>query len=398
MTVSLSHGTVRAAESPKTSEVKPKATFNHLRPTARIKTVEVQPGETFIVRIEQTCPGAFEYSFEPLAGDLPGTRGLTGPRALEPQDIKITHEERFGGYLIAVQAKAQPVACEGGEGLKPESFVVSVDQPDWNVAFEGGFTFSSLTSPVFALVPSADGQSKQVVSEPDKEDDVHLGAASFVSVFNERYRIGPVTPALSFGLGINKDNRAEYLLGLGLKFGDKASVIGGFAWGAISRLPNGVTTSSPVTNDNVLNNLGSQTVRRWFFGLSYSFLSSEAKGKLAKPFAEAAPAVPKPADGARALACAQIDASSSLSISIAAEAGESPFCFVRDEDFKWEVGGLAADSWLSVAPASGSAAKGTPVTLTIKAAANPAKEPRKASLTLAKDVPLTVSQQGSAAK
>src|SRR5260221_9050854 len=77
------------------------------------------------------------------------------------------------------------------------------------------------------------------------------------------------------------------MAGRGVRMGDKATVNFGRTWGSTSRLPNGVAVSDPVTDDNVLNNLGNRTVKRWFLGLSYSFI--DRKERLLKPFAEAPP-------------------------------------------------------------------------------------------------------------
>ena len=256
-----------------------KATFDHLKPDVRISRVTVTDGETFVVKITNTCPTAFKYTYAPLKHGKPSDLA-----ALSEELIKIPHDDQYGGYLIDVSRRADGTSCEGSEKLEDITFVVSVDQDDWNVSFEGGFTFSGLTSPVYSVVPGVNGGPKQLIEEPDKRDEVRLGAASFVQVFHDRLEWKGMKLSLAFGLGINGDNRAEYLLGGAVKFGDKASLIGGLAWGSVARLPNGVALG-PVTDDNVISNLGSQSVRSWFFGLSYSFVSTEAKGKLSKPFA-----------------------------------------------------------------------------------------------------------------
>jgi hypothetical protein len=163
-----------------------------------------------------------------------------------------------------------------------------VRQEGWNVSFSGGFTVSGLTSRVFSV--KTDNGVKKVFEEPDKQDHQKLGAASFVHLFHDGVAWKQLQPALAFGIGINSDNHAEYLLGAGLRFGDRATFNVGRVWGSVSRLPNGVTTDAPVTDDNVLNNLGTQVVSRWFVALTYSFI--DTKDRLLKPFAQEAAATP----------------------------------------------------------------------------------------------------------
>ena len=59
----------------------------------------------------------------------------------------------------------------------------------------------------------------------------------------------------------------------------------GVVWGAVSTLPKGVAVGDPVSDPNLLNNLGTQTDKKWFFALTYSFI--DTKDRLQKPFADA---------------------------------------------------------------------------------------------------------------
>jgi hypothetical protein len=277
----------------------PKVVFDHQSSTSQIKELNLRNGETFTVVIDRTCLDAFTYSFTAFER---GAEAQGGPeknlKDLDQKKIPIVYDGRYGGYLIRVEPKpgASPSACKGGENLGAAAFIVTIRQQEWNVSFSGGFTISNLTNPVFAIretkestgtAPNVTTTSvKRVVEEPDKQDRRRLGAASFVHLTHDSWDFGHgVQPGLAFGLGIGEDNRTEYLLGLALKLGDKATINFGRVWGAINRLPDGLDSSQPVTSDNVLNNLGSKTVAKWFFALSYSFIGG-AKDKLLKPFAD----------------------------------------------------------------------------------------------------------------
>ena len=276
------------------------ATFNHLEPTPKIFDLELNDRQTFTVRISNTCPDAFEYSFVGVerAPELQGA----AKKPLVDKDIDIPYDARFGGYAftIALKPGADPASvCESGDKLKSTSFIVSVRQSEWGLSFSGGFTISGLTNKVFAI--KTENGVKKVIEEPDKADERKLGAASFVHVFHDRAAWKGLQPALGFGLGISGDNKAEYLIGAGLRLGDKATLNLGWAWGSISRLPNGVTFDTPIADDNVLNNLGTQVVRRVFVGLSYSFI--DTKERLLKPFASdqktTTPAAATPESGSK---------------------------------------------------------------------------------------------------
>ena len=285
-----------AAAQASVDATKPNIVFNHLKDTAKIFDLDLEDGETFIVRIQSTCPDAFDY---PYVGLARGQVELQGEekKPLSDHDITVVYDDRYGGYVFSINPKAGVSAaekCLDGDQLKPGTFIVSVREQTWGMSFSGGFTFSGLTSPVFGL--RTESGVKKVIRETDKEDARKLGAASFVHVYHDALQWKDIRPALAFGLGINGDNRSEYFAGGGLRLGDKAAINGGVAFGSISRLPNGVTFETPVTDDNLLSNLGSRVVRRWFFALSFSFVDTQ--DRLKKPFATEAPvAAPAPAAG-----------------------------------------------------------------------------------------------------
>jgi hypothetical protein len=358
--------TALATDAPDAT-LKPKATFDHQNPSTRLRSIEVKAGETFIVRIEHTCPESFDYPFEPLPAPADQTKVLSAAQELPFRDIRITHDDQFGGYLVSVSKKAAPEGkCGLGDlvdKLQPQSFVVTVVRADWNVALEGGFTFSGLTNPVYAV-----DTDKLVVEEPSKEDAVRLGAASFVSLFHDRLNYRGVRPSLAFGLGITTDSQAEYLLGLGVRFGDKASLIGGAAWGPVARLPNGVTIGTANPPDNMLANLGSQSVRSWFFALTYSFLSTDAAGRLAKPFAESKPSPPPATRPEETNADCP---TGSLSSPFGAGGEERTVCLALDPEAPRTLHVREGAEWLSVTRLEGAKSHAPRLLLKVKAARNP---------------------------
>jgi hypothetical protein len=275
----------------KKPEVKPDVRFDHLDGKSRIYDLDLNHGQKFIVRIENTCPDAFDYSHSGLPRGATREQAELALKALEPKDLPIVYDEQYGGYVIHIQKKdgVEPgKVCTGGEKLETTSFIVSIRQQQWNISFSGAFTFSGLTDPVFSL--KTENNVKKVFEEPDKQDSVKLGAASFVHLFHDGVKFKQLQPALGFGLGINSDSRAEYMVGAALRFGDKATINFGRAWGSIARLPNGTTFDTPVTDDNVLNNLGRRNVSRWFFAISYAFI--DTRDRLLKPFAPETAAPP----------------------------------------------------------------------------------------------------------
>ena len=92
---------------------------------------------------------------------------------------------------------------------------------------------------------------------------------------------------ISFGLGIREDNKAQYFLGLGYRFGSRATLHAGVTMGSVDRLPVGVGANDVVTDENILKNLGQYTDVRPFVAISYSFLGSRDRMKV--PFGEAKP-------------------------------------------------------------------------------------------------------------
>lgn len=281
-------------------DVQPAVVFQHLDGKPKIYSLDLNHGERFVVRIDRTCVDAFDYSYAGIERGIREQSERSVKAQLGAKDLSIVHDQQYGGYVVHVTAKPGVNAateCTDGDRLVATSFIISVNQRSWNLSFSGGFTVSGLTDPEFSVVTT--NGTKNVVREREKEGSHKLGAASFVHLFNDNLQWKQLQPALGFGLGINNNNRTEYMIGAGLRFGDKATFNVGRVWGAIDRLPNGITFDTPITDDNVLANKGTQVVSRWFFALTYSFI--DTKDRLTKPFAPdtgqaATPASPRTAN------------------------------------------------------------------------------------------------------
>jgi hypothetical protein len=197
--------------------VKEDVVFPHLDGTSKIYTLDLADRQKFVVAIDKTCTDAFNYSYVGLErGQLPSEAQENQPLKKKPLDkktIEITYDDRFGGYIfnIVPNGKNAGDICEGGEKLGTASFIVAVRQQTWNLSFSGGFTISNLTNPVYSV--KTEGDTKTVVRNEDQEDNRRLGVASFVHVFHDKIQWKQVWPTMAFGLGINNDNRVEYLVG-----------------------------------------------------------------------------------------------------------------------------------------------------------------------------------------
>jgi hypothetical protein len=140
----------------------------------------------------------------------------------------------------------------------------------WNLALTGGFVTSGLTDPVYAQGTVPGRTTRVVVRQTDREDTASLGVGMFAQVYHDRL---PWFAPLSLGLGIRQDGRATYYIGPALRFGPHASVTSGVAIGPVAALPGGVVEEQPISDSNLLLNLGSRTTHSWFLGLTYTFAS-----------------------------------------------------------------------------------------------------------------------------
>ena len=291
---------VNAKREEDKDQTKPKTVhFNHLTDDRdRAYELSVAHGEEFQVVIDDTCEEAFTYDVRGIyrAPDAPtGRAGVFGGTALGPKILPVRHDTQYGGYIVTIQAKGVPGVCVQQEKLANRTLVISVPTVDWDLSFTGGFTATNLTNPVYSLRPHpTDATKKQVQQDTAQRDTANLGVAAFVHLYHRR------VPWLTgtFGLGIRESGKTEYLLGGGLRFSDKATLSVGVALGQVQRLPAGINTTDPVSDDNILNTLPTRTRAGWFVGITYSFIN--ASNHLEKPFAGSTVAQSPPAAGGTA--------------------------------------------------------------------------------------------------
>lgn len=92
--------------------------------------------------------------------------------------------------------------------------------------------------------------------------------------------------AISLGIGINETSEASYFLGPSWRLGGKGFITVGVNYGPVDTRPSGVRVSPdprdpevetgdlfPVSDANILNNLGSKSKGALFASFSYTFLS-----------------------------------------------------------------------------------------------------------------------------
>lgn len=277
----------------------PHVTFNHLETNDdQFYHVRLKPGKILQVCIYDTYPDGFSYSVEgiPLGepADEFGAAGEISADDLSDVPISQVHDKKYGGYVIRIRANdpddPPDVILQSGKRKKLDNvtLTIAVTSIGWRVGFAGGFTLSELTDPSFALHTmknDAGVESKIVVREEDKEDDVNLGLGAFTHLFHEKQP----WIALTFGLGIGEDSDTTYFVGPSYRFNDQGTVTIGYAWGDVDTLPSGQALDAPPIEDNVLSNLGSRTDGAVFFAITYTFLGGQARDSVEKPFKGANP-------------------------------------------------------------------------------------------------------------
>lgn len=274
--------TAGSAQASNGAEVLPKVVFDHqngelLTPPS----LRLRDGQVFTVIIENTLPELFIYEVAgiELNPDAPGGTESRG-KLLPPKrkTLFIRHEAKYAGYIVRIK----PRPGEDTQGLSEVELVISVDTQQWDLDFAGAFTASELSDPVYSLQTRNEGDEEAtfIVRDREAEDDFKLGIGAFVHLFHTRRPWA----ALTFGLGINEDNKTTYFIGPSWRWGDKGALTAGVALGSIARLPAGAQENAPTTDTNVLGQLGTRTVPRFFVGFSYAFIS-DIRSRFEKPFA-----------------------------------------------------------------------------------------------------------------
>jgi hypothetical protein len=261
--------------------------FDHLRTDGnRAYVLKLNDGEPFQVKVLNTCPAVFSYEVQGIVRQEESQNGLrlnAGPeQPLEEKVLPVVHDEKYGGYLVTIRRTLDTLGCKDSDKLVARTLIISTPKMSWDLAFSGGFTVSTLTSPHYYLRPHPTEAGKtQVQEDTSKNDDANLGIATWVQVYHHSH------PGLAgtFGIGIRDANKTEYYLGGGFRMSDKASINGGVVFGPVSRLKDGIGVGDTVTDPNILSDLPTKTTLGYFIGLSYSFI--DVRGKLQQPFAGA---------------------------------------------------------------------------------------------------------------
>ena len=250
--------------------------FDHSEGKETSYTRHLGDGEELTIRIENTCPSRFRYEVRGVAVARTGSSSST---ELTDVPLQVTHEEKFGGYIVTISERERIRPCDAD--LKPVTFIVFTPASPWGLSLTGGFTVSGLTDPVYSLNQDASGLSRgRIVEDSGKAGAANLGAATFVHVYHARRP----SLALLFGLGLGESDETEYYLGGGWRLGEKATFNVGVALGSVARLPAGLGVGQSVMDENVLADLPKRTEVSWFVGVTFSFLDVGA-GRLKKPFA-----------------------------------------------------------------------------------------------------------------
>lgn len=334
------------------------ASFDHLNTAGdRSYQLHLSDGETFQVRILNTCPDVFSYEIHGIVREEAGSGGVdqrSGGQLKKEHVIPVVHDEKYGGYIVTIKRTLATAPCgDATAKLENRTLMISTPKMSWDLSFSGGFTLSSLNSPHYYLRPHpSEAGQKQIQEDPDKTDDANLGIASYVHLYHHRM------PWLAgmFGLGIRDNNKTEYYLGGGLRFSDKATFNLGAVFGPVSRLKDGNNLTDAISDDNVLTDLPSRTRRGFFVGLSYSFI--DVRGKLQQPFAGSTGAAGatgktetgKPAE--KAGACAVAFDATEVTLGAAANANATVNLKTTPEGCPWKVtDGVPA--WASLTPTEG---------------------------------------------
>lgn len=270
---------------------KPHVSFDHLKTNAsQHYTISVRRGEPIVVCISQTALAGFSYSIAGVvkAVQAASPTGLVSLDDLGTRRLSTIHDDKYGGYLVAIKRKAPGAVTvakseDSTVELNDVMLVIAAETQKFQYEFAGAFTVSNLVDPQFAIESRpVDGQDTSfVVRDEDAEDTSRLGLGAFIHVFHDRLP----WLAATFGIGIADTTRTTYFLGPTLRLGQAMALTAGPVWGSVTRLPSGIKVDTPAKDANVLTDLPLRTKRGWFFGLSYTFL--QAKSALEKPFAPA---------------------------------------------------------------------------------------------------------------
>lgn len=299
---------------------------DHVAHDNKLREIAVQPGDRVSVSISNTCPDRFDYQALALESAATVDRGgqaaadtnkCTAEQArakltnagfceLKTASLSFTHARSASGYEITIRSKPnQPSPVRGltkpdlesvvtkmvadancatpqeatdkSKPLQPFEYFLTVKSSPWALGMSGGLTISAVVDPRFAIVPDPASMttppSTIVIRDRGAEDSEKLGFAGFLHVHNERWKIGDVPIAGTFGLGIQEKNSISGFIGVSAAAFDLAYLTLGWNWSSVDRLPAGQDLGAAPISDNVLNTLPSRTDSGWFLGVSFKLMS-----------------------------------------------------------------------------------------------------------------------------
>ena len=251
--------------------------INHSQEAPGVRSpINISANDTLRIEIVGTDPNCYFYNLHEVTPE-PGAKAIGSPSVV----LIAIHDESVTQYVVDITKKASaPPTCN----LPVGRWTIPV-RPFWEFGFAAGFTGDGLTDPVYFLepttLPAAGGEPARsgffVKRDRGAEDSFHLGAAGMIHLIPRWNIIGGIGPALSFGLSVDDNTNAKYLLGLSLRFGARFYLSGGWAFGSRRRRTSGPTfetaNGATFTQDpNALGNLSRKSGSALFIGLSYTFL------------------------------------------------------------------------------------------------------------------------------
>lgn len=301
--------------------------FDHSTQNKKQVDATVEPGDPIEVTIDNTCPDRFNYAHvafaprqtspagggPPLAGDSAKCGAAKAREALvaagycsmQSKAISWVHESKNGAYEVEITPKqatmirglpkeqfdaaltsvaAGPATCTIPDGtqaksieLKAASYLISVESSPWALGMSGGLSISDVVDPRFAVVDdpasTTTPPSTIVIRDKGAEDSQKLGFAGFLHVHHQKWKVGDIPIAGTFGLGIAEENSISGFVGVSAAAFDLAYLTIGWNWSAIDRLPAGQRLGARPIGDNVLSDLPSKTDDGWFIGISFKLMS-----------------------------------------------------------------------------------------------------------------------------
>src|SRR5262249_45642766 len=154
----------------------------------RIYSVQVQDKKAFSVLISHTCVDDFDYTLHSVEKPVAPDKQNKAADALHPlgdKVVTITFDNKYSGYVLLIRHKPNVTksSCPTIDSdstaatLNDVALTIGVSEQRWDLSISGGFSFSGLTDPVYALKDVAGSTTQKMVVDDsaDKQDQVHLG-------------------------------------------------------------------------------------------------------------------------------------------------------------------------------------------------------------------------------